>query len=201
MPGPTTPGIYLRGGAKAYFVDDNAIKERELVIATDTGELGTTNGWIDPFNIPTNGRIGEIYFEYDKTVRTFGTSWSDGIVWSNRNFKGGSRIRVDWRCPMRNDHSSWGGGYIDIQYSYDNGATWASVGNSGYDGPMAVSGDIITSMSGSFYFLNCPSGDFTLKMKFRHRSYEGTLNVNGSRDISEGMGVFFTNITLMEILA
>ncbi len=200
---PDKPGIYLRGGIKSSFDEiGNEIGERELVVATDTNELGTQEGWFNPFTPTNKGKIGEIYYQYDSVVKTFSTSWADGKIWDTYDFTGGSRVRLDWRCPMRNDSSGWGGGYIDIQYSYDDGVSWSSIGNSGYDGPMAIGGDIITSMSGSFIFLSCPTGDFSLKLKFRHRSYDGTLNVNGSRDIVEGdFGAFFSNITLTEILA
>ena len=172
---PTKPGIYLRGGEKASFDEPGKeIGERELVFATDTGEIGTKNGWFDPQKIGS-GTIGVINNQYDTPTRTFGTGWADGKVWDAVDFSGGSRIRIDWRVPMRNDTGGWGGGYVDIQYSYDNGATWRSIGNSGYDGPMASGGDIITSMSGNFTFTECPEDDFSMQIKFRHRSYDGTL--------------------------
>ena len=197
---PTKPGVYLRGGTRTSFDDvGNEIEDREIVIATDTGEIGTKAGWFNPFSAG-KGTIGEIFFAYDKIERTFGQTWADGKVWDTYRFSGGSRIRLDWRCPMRNDNGGWGGGYIDILYSYDLGATWNTIGNSGYDGPMAIGGDIITSMSGSFTFLDTPSEDFDLKIKFRHRSYDGTLNVNGQRDVGTGdFGAFHSNINLMEI--
>lgn len=198
---PTKPGIYLRGGTKASFSNSgNEIEEREIVIATDTNEIGTIAGWFNPF-APGAGAIGEIYYAYDSTTRTFGNTWADGKIWDSYQFKGGSRVRLDWRVPMRNDNSSWGGGYVDIQYSYDDGSTWNSIGNSGYDGPMALGGDIIVSMNGNFTFIETPQDDFSLKLKFRHRSYDGTLTVNGSRDVQTGdFGAFWTNISLTEIL-
>jgi hypothetical protein len=197
---PTKPGIYLRGGDKASFeLEGNEIEEREIVYATDTGEIGTYKGWFNPYNIGS-GTIGVIDFQYDSATRTFGTGWADGKIWNSVSFSGGSRIRLDWRVPMRNDTGGWGGGYVDIQYSYDEGASWHSIGNSGYDGPMASGGDIITSMSGSFTFISCPQDDFTMKLKFRHRSYDGTLHINDQRDIGTGdFGAFWTNITLTEI--
>ena len=197
---PDKPGIYLRGGTKVSFEDiDNEIGDREIVVATDTGEIGTKAGWFNPF-VPGPGSIGAIHYQTDSIARTFGTTWADGKIWDSFSFKANSRVRLDWRCPMRNDSGSWGGGYIDILYSYDGGSTWNSIGNSGYDGPMAIGGDVITSMNGNFTFTQCPSEDFTLRLKFRHRSYDATLNVNGSRDIGAGdFGAFYSNITLTEI--
>lgn len=196
---PDKPGIFLRGGDKQTFSEPgNEIGEREIVIATDTGEIGTSFGWFNPFG-PGSGTIGEIYYATDSVGRTFGTSWADGKIWDAYSFFGRSRVRLDWRVPMRNDTGGWGGGYIDIQYSFDNGATWRSIGNSGYDGPMAISGDIITSMNGNFTFTSCPEDDFSLKIKFRHRSYDGTLHINDQRDIGAGdFDAFHTNITLTE---
>ena len=197
---PTKPGIYLRGGTRSSFDDlGNEIEDREIVIATDTGEIGTTSGWFNPFS-SGSGTIGVIDFQKDEIDRAFSNVWANGKTWDAVEFSGGSRIRLDWRCPMRNDNGGWGGGYIDIQYSFDNGNSWGSIGNSGYDGPMAIGGDVITSMSGSFTFTQCPSSDFSLRLKFKHRSYDGTLHVNGQRDIGAGdFGAFNSNISLMEI--
>ncbi len=61
MPAPTTPGIFLRGGNKADFDGENDIKEREVVMAIDTGEIGTTNGWFDPFT-PIVQKVKNIYY-------------------------------------------------------------------------------------------------------------------------------------------
>ncbi len=197
---PTKPGIYLRGGNKSTFEEPGKeIGERELVYAIDTKEIGTIDGWFDPFMIG-RGAIGVINYQFDSTQRTFGTSWAVGKEWAPVSFKGGSRIRIDWRIPMRNDSSSWGGGFTDIEFSYDDGATWISIGSSGYDGPMAISGDIITSMNGAFTFTDCPEEDFIMKIRFKHRSHDGTLNVNGEHAIESGAyGAFWTNITFTEI--
>ena len=203
MEAPTKPGIYLRGGIKSSFDEpENVIGYREIVVATDTGEIGTTAGWFD-ISIPlsNSGKIGEIFYENDETIRTFGTTWADGKIWTSRPFTGGSRIKVEWRCPFRNDSTSWGGGYIDIQYAFNEGA-YISLGHSGYDGGVMNNGASgIGSMSGNFALLNCPAENFTLQMKFMHKSYDGTVTINGSHDISTGEnGIFWTNILYTEIL-
>jgi hypothetical protein len=47
---PNKPGIYLRGGTRASFDEDgNEIGDREIVYATDTGEIGTYKGWFNPY--------------------------------------------------------------------------------------------------------------------------------------------------------
>ena len=196
---PTKPGIYLRGGDKESFkIPGKEIGDREIVIATDTGEIGTTNGWFNPF-APSPGSVGKIDYQYNSEVKTFGTTWTLGYEWKPVEFSGGSRIKVDWRVPMRNDTGGWGGGYISIDYSFDGGQTWRIASGSGYDGPMASGGDIITSMSGSFILTDCPYNDFTLQLRFYFRSYDSTLNVNGLRDIYIGdNGFFYTNVTMTE---
>ncbi len=59
---PDKPGIYLRGGIKTSFDDEGSeIGERELVVATDTGEIGTQAGWIDPSKF-SGGKVKNIYY-------------------------------------------------------------------------------------------------------------------------------------------
>jgi len=58
---PDKPGIFLRGGSKDSFIEPgNEIGDRELVIATDTGELGTQSGWINPLKL--GGKVKNIYY-------------------------------------------------------------------------------------------------------------------------------------------
>ncbi len=58
---PDKPGIYLRGGTRASFDDEaNAIGDREVVMATDTGEIGTKAGWINPAKLA--GKVKNIYY-------------------------------------------------------------------------------------------------------------------------------------------
>jgi len=52
------PGIYLRGGSRSSFDDpDNEVGDREIVLATDTGELGLSSQFFVP-----GGRVRNIYF-------------------------------------------------------------------------------------------------------------------------------------------
>ena len=199
MADPTKPGIYLRGGLKESFDEPGKeIGDREIVMATDTGEIGTQAGWMNPAAL--SGTIGKIHYEYDSTDRSFGTSWADGMAWSPVEFSGGSRIMFHWHIPMRNDDSNWGGGYTEILYTYDGGSTWFSLGQSGYDTVMVYGHGAISAQNGFFVFTNCPDEDFTIQVKFRHRSYSGTLKINYDHEIQTGdHGAFWTNITLIEI--
>jgi hypothetical protein len=69
------PGIYLRGGAKDDFNDPgHEIGDRELVIATDTMELGTSNGFFIP-----GGKVRNVYFAQTPAERQEITS-SEPVV-------------------------------------------------------------------------------------------------------------------------
>lgn len=141
------------------------------------------------------GRIVEKYSFTDTTQRSHSTSWSQGMISGDIVKEDDTDILLDWRVPFRNDNSGWGGGYIDIQYSEDGGSTWTSIGNSGYDGGCMVSGgDGIGSMSGHHQFENLSTNNF--KVKFMHRSYDGTVQTNDSRGES---GVFYSTMYIKEI--
>jgi len=117
----TKPGIYLRGGEKETFLEPgNEIGEREIVYATDTGELGTYKGWFDPF-APAKGGMGKLSHQVDSEGREFGSTWADGKLWDPIAINAGSYVDLRWRVPMRNDASGWGGGYIWIDYCFDYG--------------------------------------------------------------------------------
>lgn len=198
MDNPTKNGLYPRRGNKADFIDENAIEPGEIVISEDTKELGTQGGWMSFGG--NRGQIGEIFKQSSADTLTFGTTWGDGKIWDTKTFSGKSRIRLDWRCPFRNNSSTWGGGYIDIQLSI-NGGTFYSVGHSGYDGGVMQYQYAAGSMSGYVMLTDMPDEDFTFQVKFRHRSYDGTVTINGSHDISAGTeSAFFSNILLTEIL-
>ena len=70
MATPTNPGIHLRGGPTKEFFNENGneIDEREIVIATETGEIGTAGGWFDPSKL-SGGKVKNIYFAETPAVR------------------------------------------------------------------------------------------------------------------------------------
>jgi hypothetical protein len=91
---------------------------------------------------------------------------------------------------MRNDSSSWGGGYVEVLYSYNDSPTWQSLGVSGYDGAVMHNGaSSIATYSNEFVLdFSAETSAANLRFKFRHRSYDGTLTINASHDISGGAG-------------
>lgn len=144
----------------------------------------------------TPGRITSSYTESDRTTRTFSTSWADGMVTANYEFKGNSKLLVLVHVPMRNDSASWGGGYTELQYSL-NGNAFTTLGHSGYDGPMDLSSNTITSVNYQFLLDISTAESYKCQFKLRHRSYDGTLTVNGDHEVSSDE--FFTKIIIIEI--
>lgn len=79
---------------------------------------------------------------------------------------------------------------------YDLGEGWVSVGNSGHDGPMVVGGDIITTYSRDILLDAGSESDYDIRFKLRHRAYDGTLLINGSRDLSgQHFGVLLSAVS------
>ena len=58
---PIKPGLYPRRGLKSSFTGADAIEPGEIVMATDTNELGTLDGWYSPR--ATGGVLSVNFFE------------------------------------------------------------------------------------------------------------------------------------------
>ena len=70
-----------------------------------------------------------LYTEVDSVGRTFGTGW--GLGWTTGTtaaMLAGSKFKLTYFMPTRNDSGSWGGGYIEPQISLNDG-TWQSLGS------------------------------------------------------------------------
>lgn len=151
---------------------------------------------IAPVNYTRKGAILNSYVEVDSADRSFGTTWADGKIWAKNNYAGNSKLLVMLYLPARNDSSSWGGGYVSLQYSV-NGAAYVSLGQSGYDQVMQLGGaGSIDSNSYHFLLDITGSGPCTVQFKCQHRSYDGTLYINTSH---EAQGDFFSKLTVLEI--
>ena len=94
------------------------------------------------------------------------------------------------RVPARDNTTSWGGLYININVRV-NGGTWYNLGNSGYDGGVMAnsSNDIATSHHHKYLdFIGnagvSASSTYTVQFEVTCRSYNGTTTVNGSHDIN-----------------
>jgi len=142
-----------------------------------------------------------IMYRYDKVTRVFGTTMADGKTWDMFTKTAGTSVMLSWRCPFRNHTDEWGGGYIDILLSVDGG-DYMSIGTSGFDGGVMVLGAYaIGSMSGTLLLdLYVVRHATSIQIKFRHRSLDNTLTINGDHDIDTGaLGAFWSQITLQEV--
>lgn len=141
-----------------------------------------------------------VYEEYDTAKRSFGSGWANGKTWTERSFRGGSNVSLFLSIPCRNDSTSWGGLYTEVQYSLNNGS-WVSLGHSGHDGVMGNKASLILTYTKQFLVLDgdqIPSNDYTLRIRFRHRSYDGTSYVNQLHNSSNSR--FGTVLRLTELL-
>lgn len=147
------------------------------------------------------GRIIKTERYTDTTTRNFGTSVGVGYttpIFSRARTGSGSKIRMRYRIPGRNDSGSWGGGYIHIYYSTDATSGWQYLGSGGYDAAVMGGNGQIAADKGEIWLEDIPGSQ--IQFQLRHRSYDGTFIVNGSHDITTGSnGWGWTNIYVEEI--
>ena len=129
-----------------------------------------------------------VFKQLDGANRGFSTNWGNGFTTATRTIRDGWEVNFHVEIPCRNDYTSWGGGYAEVQYSI-NGAAFRSLGNSGYQLAMSNSAAVIHTYVRSFLLtrsqLAAPAtGDFTIQFRMRHRSYQRTLYINRSSGTS-----------------
>ncbi len=137
-------------------------------------------------NVTSTPYRGIMEVQTDLATRTFGNSWGVGPTFATVNgFKAGSKVKLSYHVPCRNNSASWGGAYIEPQISFDGGTSWNSLGSSGFDGGVMVRGDeAIGSYSNTLLVDPSLSSPFSVTVRLFYRSRDGTLTVNGSHDIN-----------------
>lgn len=148
------------------------------------------------------GRILKTERFTDTTTRNFGTGLGVGYttpIFYRVRSGSESKIRIRFRIPARNDSGSWGGGYNYFYYSTDGGTSYTYLGNGGYDGGVMHNGaGGIASDEGEIWLENIP-GD-QIRIQLRHKSYDGTVTINGSHNIDSGGNSWgWTNIYVEEV--
>ncbi|MEX0934631.1 MAG: hypothetical protein WDZ42_02405 [Candidatus Saccharimonadales bacterium] len=129
--------------------------------------------------------VRKINVQVDSATRNHSASWGLGPTFDTiTGFKAGSLIKIAYHVPMRNDSTGWGGGYIEPQISFDGGTSWSSLGSSGYDAVMNNNAPSIGSYFNQILVDPEQSLDFSVRVRFYYRSYDGTVTVNGSHAIN-----------------
>ena len=144
------------------------------------------------------------YVFYDSTARDFTTTFANGFYIPLADIitiRDGFDVEVDVEVPMRNDDaSSWGGGYLEIQLNIDEGG-WISTGHTGYSNVMDNNSAQIDRAFKKLFLergeYGIPaSGDFTIRVLLRHRSYTSTLKVNYKNGV--GGDRYYTQLVVQE---
>jgi len=162
---------------------DYKIASLETGLTTAQSDITSVTSRVS--TLETSYQILRTVVEVDSTNYSAGTSWTLGPTFSNlTGFQANSRVLVSYHFPMRNDATSWGGGYIEPQITFDN-STWQSLGSSGYDG--AVMNNSSASIGSYFQQLLIDPGistSFSVRLRFYFRSYDGTVTINQSHSIN-----------------
>jgi len=168
--------------------------------------VNTNDGYIRKMALSTFGGkltgVVRALKETDQSTRSFGTGWGVGKTWSWWDKSAGSAIFFASTVPMRNDSTSWGGAYCQVEFAVNGSSTWTSLGDTGYDVVMANGTANISHWTAAQLLTNYTIITATrVRFRFKHRSYDGTMTINGSNGITNGPSdaFGFTQITLLEI--
>lgn len=134
------------------------------------------------------------YTESYTSSRTFSNGNASVLkLFSTRTIQAGKDVEIYLRVPARDNTSSWGGLYININVKVNS--TWYNLGNSGHDGGVMgdSSYDIATSHHHKHldFIANAGVSDtssYTVQFEVTCRAYSGTTTVNGSHDMNKTAG-------------
>lgn len=147
----------------------------------------------------SNGDVGGTQYVLGKVVAESDTAdwehnkstewkeWPTAGFTNHTGFTGGSTLHIEYWIPMRNGNTTWGGAYIDTNITFDNGVSWRSLGNPGYDGGVMVTGEsIIHGQNITMLVTNTPSTDYSVKLRMMVKSYtdNSAFYINQSHDIN-----------------
>lgn len=164
----------------------------ELRVSNIATTAGTSK--LDIANLSSSGYyVRQIFSDVDIVDRSFTTTWV--LVYTaptHTGFLNGSKLRIFYELPLRNDSTSWGGAYVEPQITFNEGTTWASLGSGGFDGSVmhTGSGDIST-YNRTLYVdpqLHGISGAYSVAIRFYCKTYDGTAQWNLSHDLNSVSG-------------
>ena len=136
--------------------------------------------------------IGQICVEYDSANFSYASAsawatWPTAGFPNHTGFTGGSKLLIEYWIPCRHDNTSWGGVYMDMNITFDNGYSWRSAGGPGYGGAMMSGGDWIHGENQRYLITSTPASDYSVKLRWRVRRFDGsTLYINQSHAINQG---------------
>ncbi len=122
------------------------------------------------------------YAHRDTADRSYGADWGDGLTTDWWSMRGGVSLELTLSILFRNDSSSWGGAYTEVLYDLGDG--WVSLGQSGFDGPMINGASAIPTYTRCMLIPALSEDNYDVRFLLRHKSYDGTLQVNASRNFS-----------------
>lgn len=147
----------------------------------------------------TNGNIRKVdqtlknksYVQVFKGNKTFGSGNATLLnLFPQVTIQPGKKVKIDLYVPTRDNTSSWGGLYVNINARVNG--TWYNLGNTGYDGGvMHSSATSIHALNHEMLLdfitnLGLPDDQpYTLQFELRARSYNGTTYVNQNHDINK----------------
>jgi hypothetical protein len=192
----------LSGTGVVTLIAPNTDLNNTIVLPDTSGESYLLDSASDLDASKLVGSVIKTFKQVDLSNRSYGTSWALGAVWDNFSKSVGSKIHFSSTVPMRNDSNSWGGGYCRVEYSIDNGSSYVSLGDTGYDVVMNSSSPSISHWTAAQLIdLTEIVNSNQVKFRFQHRSYDGTMTIKSSSGITDGVGYYFgqAQLTLMEI--
>lgn len=132
------------------------------------------------------GTVVAKFKQIDETDRSFGTSYAIGMTWNNFVKPAGTAIVFMTTIPMRNDSTGWGGVFTQIDFSINDGATWESLGDTGYGVVMEYGQSINQWNSTQIIDLAAIVNSTQVRFRFQHKSYDGTTTIRSSAGITNG---------------
>ena len=175
----------------------------KVITASNLGsgyEIDTLNHKIhvaDQYHI-----LPKLYYQNDNVNRSFTTTVADGFITNTVVIRDKFNCRYHYELPCRNDSEAWGGGYTYLYISV-NGGAFVYLGHSGYQNAMVYKGRAIRTDTKTVVLRRGShgipaTGDYKIKVKLRHRSYNGSLYVNKNR--GTGTALFASYHEFQEVM-
>ncbi len=170
-------GVTLNtASTNAFYVAPIRSENTSLQLYYNTGTNEVTYGNSTPISTVMT----------DAELRSVTTTWTQGPSFNTiTGFKASSLVKISYIIPSRNDFSGWGGLFIEPQISFDDGSIWKSLGSSGFDGGiMHENSASVGSYTNTLLIDPAQTTNFSVKIRFYFRSYQGTTFINNSNGIN-----------------